>query len=118
MIRIVFFEQDGVYYGLEEKGHSGFDEAGHDVVCAAISAMTMFLINTIEVSYACDVEYTIDEETTDVTVIAKDALPAYSHDEKCQFAISGLFQSYFLQLSDMLDDYYDYLDISVEKRPI
>ena len=50
MIRIVFYRQGEVYYGFEETGHSGFDEAGHDIVCAAVSAMTMFLINAVEVA--------------------------------------------------------------------
>ena len=63
MIRIVFYRQGEVYYGFEETGHSGFDEAGHDIVCAAVSAMTMFLINAVEVGYACDIEYAIDEKT-------------------------------------------------------
>ena len=27
MIRIVFYRQGEVYYGFEETGHSGFDEA-------------------------------------------------------------------------------------------
>ena len=73
MIHIVFYEQGGIYYGFEETGHSGFDEAGHDIVCAAVSAMTMFLINTVEVGYACDIQYAIDEKTTDVRILAASA---------------------------------------------
>ena len=50
MTKIVFFRSGGVFYGFEEQGHTGYGEAGDDILCAAISSMTMFLINTIEVA--------------------------------------------------------------------
>jgi uncharacterized protein YsxB (DUF464 family) len=80
--------------------------------------MTMLIINAIEVSYASDVHYTIDEETTDITVVCKSALPDFSDDEKKSYAISGLFQAYFLQLNDMVEDYYDFIEVSeTEEEP-
>ena len=68
-------------------------------------------VNAIECSYASDVDYKIDEKTTDITVCCKAALPEYSDDEKKSFAISGLFQAYFLQLNDMVEDYYDFIEV-------
>ena len=111
MTTITFFKKNGVYYGFKETGHSGFAEEGNDIVCSALSAMTMLIINAIEVSYASDVEYTIDEKTTDITVIAKAALPGVESDEKKQYAVSGLFYAYYLQLCDLLEDYYDFIDV-------
>ena len=118
MTTVVFYKTNGFYYGFEEQGHTGYGEAGDDVLCAALSSMTMFLLNAIEVSYACDVEYTIDEATTDIKVIAKSALPKYESDEKKQFAVSGLIQAYFLQLMDLIEEYYDYLDVKEIEREI
>ena len=118
MTTFIFYKTDGYYYGFEEQGHTGYGESGDDVLCAAISSMTMFLINAIEVSYACDVQYTIDEKTTDIKVIAKSALPKYESDEKKQFAVSGLIQAYFFQLMDLIEDYYDYLDVKEVEREI
>jgi uncharacterized protein YsxB (DUF464 family) len=112
MVKITFFKRDGVYYGFRETGHAEFDDAGKDIVCAAVSAMTMLVINAIEVSYASDVEYSIDEDTADIEVRAYGALPENSDDEKKQYAISGLLQSYFLQLVDMIEDYDEYLDVT------
>ena len=107
----------GFYYGFEEQGHTGFADAGDDILCSALSAMTMLIINSIEVSYAASVDYTIDEKTSDIKLIAKSALPKYEKDEKKQFAISGLIQAYFLQLMDLLEEYYDYLDVrEIEKE--
>lgn len=111
MTKITFFKQNGIYYGFKEVGHTGFAEAGEDILCAALSSMTMLIINAIEVSYASDVEYTIDDETTDITVICKAALPEYSDDEKKSYAVSGLFQAYFLQLTDMTEDYYEFIEV-------
>ena len=112
MVKVTFFKRDGIYYGFRETGHAGYDEAGKDIVCAAVSAMTMLIINAIEVSYASNVEYSIDEDTADIEVKVLSALPDNSDDEKKQYAISGLIQAYFLQLMDMLEDYDDYLDVT------
>ena len=117
MTTITFYKTGGIYYGFEEQGHTGFAESGDDILCSALSAMTMLIINTIEVSYASSVDYTIDEETTDIKLICKSALPKYEEDEKKQFAISGLIQAYFLQLMELIEDYYDYLDVKeIEKE--
>ena len=118
MTTIVFYKANGFYYGFEEQGHTGYGESGDDVLCAALSSMTMFLINAIEVSYACDVDYKIDEKSTDIRVIAKSALPKYEKDEKKQFAVSGLIQAYFFQLMDLVEEYYDYLDVKEVEREL
>ncbi len=118
MTTITFYKTGGFYYGFEEQGHTGFAESGDDILCSALSAMTMLIINSIEVSYASEVEYTIDEKTTDIRLIAKSALPKYEKDEKKQYAISGLIQAYFFQLMDLVEDYYDYLDVCEIEREI
>ena len=118
MTKVVFFKSNGSYYGFQEIGHTGFAEAGNDILCSALSAMTMLIINAIEISYASDVEYTIDEQTTDIKVIARGALPEYEDDEKKRFAISGLIQAYFFQLNDLVEDYYKFLSVDEIEEPI
>ncbi len=118
MTTVIFYKADGFYYGFEEQGHTGYGESGDDILCSALSSMTMLLINAIEVSYACDVDYKIDEKTTDIKVIAKSALPKYEKDEKKQFAVSGLIQAYFFQLMDLVEEYYEFLDVKEIEREI
>ena len=118
MTKVVFYKTDGVYYGFEEQGHTGYAESGEDILCSALSSMTMLIINAIKISYASDVDYSIDEKTTDIRVIAKAALPKYEKDEKKRFAISGLIQAYFFQLMDLVEDYYEYLDVREIEREI
>ena len=117
MTKLVFFRSGGVFYGFEEQGHTGYGEEGDDVLCAALSAMTMLIINTVEVAYASSVDFTIDEETTNIRVMSKAALPEFEEDELKRYAVSGLFLAYYKQIEDMLEEYYDYLDVSVVDRP-
>ena len=42
----------------------------------------------------------------------------YEKDEKKQYAVSGLIQAYYYQLMDLIEDYYDYLDVKVIERGI
>lgn len=114
MTKVVFYRSGGVFYGFEEQGHTGFGQEGDDILCAALSAMTMLIINTIEVAYASDVEYTIDDETTNIRVRSKAALLEYEEDERKRYAVSGLFMSYFYQLNELLEEYYEFLDVEVK----
>ena len=118
MTTVCFYKTNGIYYGFEEQGHTGFAESGEDILCSALSSMTMLIINTIEVSYASSVDYKVDPKTTDIELIAKSALPKYEKDEKKQFAISGLIQAYFFQLMDLVEEYYEYLDVKEIDREI
>lgn len=118
MTTVVFYKANGYYYGFEEQGHTGYADSGEDILCSALSAMTMLIINTIEVSYASNVDYSIDEVTSDIRLIAKSALPKYESDERKQFAISGLIQAYFFQLMELVEDYYEFLDVREVEREI
>ena len=118
MTKVVFYKQNGNYYGFHEVGHAGYDEAGYDIVCSALSAMTMLIVNTVEVVWGADVKYAYDEDSGDITVTVKEALPEYASTDEKQYAISGLFEGYFYQLMDMIEDYGDYIDVEVEEKPI
>ncbi len=114
MTKIVFFRSGGVYYGFEEHGHTGYADAGDDILCSALSAMTMLVINTIEVAYASNVEYTVDDGAAHIMVRSKAALPEFEEDERKRYAVSGIFLSYFYQLNDLREEYYDFLDVDVK----
>ena len=116
MTKVTFYRRGGVFFGFKETGHTGYGESGDDILCSALSAMTMLIINTVEISYASTVDYQIDEETADIELKVLSALPEYEKDEKKRYAISGLLQGYFFQLNDLTEDYYDYL--TVEEKEI
>lgn len=116
MTKITFFTSGGVYYGFEEHGHTGLGEEGDDILCAALSAMTMLIINAAELSFDSEVDYTIAEDSADVKVVIKSALKRYEGDEKRAYALSGLLKAYYYQLMDLTEEYYDYLDVEAEER--
>ena len=118
MTTVVFYKANGYYYGFEEQGHTGYAESGDDILCSALSAMSMLIINAIEITYNSTADYTVDETTTNIRLIAKSALPKYESDERKQFAISGLIQAYFYQLMDLVEDYYEFLDVKEVEREI
>ena len=45
---ILFRDAEGRYTGFEVKGHSGYAEAGSDIVCAAVSILTTTCVNAME----------------------------------------------------------------------
>ena len=113
MTKIVFLRSGGSFYGFEETGHTGYGEAGEDVLCAALSAMTMLIVNTVEVAYASDVEYDVNEGATKIKVRAKSALAEFEGDERKRYAVSGLFCGYYYQLTDLANEYYENLEVDV-----
>ena len=118
MTKLTFFKRGGRYDGFEEQGHTGYGESGDDPLCAALSAMTMLIVNTIEVSYASSVDWLIDEKTTDIKVVARGALPAYEDDEKKRYAVGGLMQAYYYQLMELVEEYYEFLEVQVKEELI
>ena len=116
MTKVVFYRSNGIFWGFEEQGHTGFADSGEDVLCSAISSMTMLIINTIVTAYGAELDYDIDEKTTDIRVSSCSALPSYESDEKKRFAVAGLFMAYFYQLNDLVEEYYDYLEVDVIEK--
>ena len=116
MTKITFLKRGGIFWGFRETGHTGFGEEGDDILCSALSAMTMLIMNTLEVAYECSFDYKIDDETTDITVKCKSALPEYEKDEKKQFAASGLILGYFYQLNDLVEECYEFLEVDTAEE--
>lgn len=48
MITVEIRKSNGEYTGFSSKGHAGYAEAGLDIICAAVSALTVNTINSIE----------------------------------------------------------------------
>ena len=116
MTKVTFYRHNGVFWGFRETGHTGFGTEGDDILCSALSAMTMLLLNTLEIAYKADFDYTIDDKDASVTVTCNSALPNGNADEKVQFAAAGLFEGYYYQLVDMTEEYYEYLDVTILEK--
>ena len=113
MTKVTFFKRDGVYFGFRETGHTGYGESGNDILCAALSAMTMLIVNTIEVAYDARVDYTIDDGAATITVKVPEIL---SDDGERRFAISGLLMGYMVQLADMQEEHYEFISVDEDEN--
>ena len=48
MITITLYKHQNQYQGFISHGHAGYAEEGYDIICAAVSVLTVNTINSIE----------------------------------------------------------------------
>lgn len=58
---IIRKSRNGEYKGFTCKGHSGFAEKGHDIVCASVSVLIINAVNSMEELAEEDMEVSADE---------------------------------------------------------
>ncbi len=85
-------------------GHSGYAEAGSDIVCAAISAAAELTVTTVNDVCGGKAKLRVKEEEARITL----TLPALcDEEESIQAALTGLM----LYLSNLRDEYPDYIEV-------
>ena len=52
--------------GIEMSGHAGYAEAGKDIVCAAVTALTQTLIRSLEDLARDEIEYEVSPGRADI----------------------------------------------------
>ena len=65
MIKADFFKTDSsskIYTGFRIEGHSGYAEAGKDIVCASVSSMVLLFVNTVNDVFQADFDFRTDDE--------------------------------------------------------
>lgn len=108
MINIsAFTDTSGKYIGFEVKGHAGYDEYGQDIICSAISVLTINLVNSVE---------QLTEQ--------KFSLEEYENEGRLCFHIKGellyetslLMNSYMLGIRSVLEEYGNqYIRINIRE---
>lgn len=48
MIRVKFYYKENNICGFRIDGHAGFAESGYDIICSAVSALSVNAVNSIE----------------------------------------------------------------------
>lgn len=49
MIKITVIKHAGEYRGFVVSGHAGYAKSGQDIICSAVSALTVTTVNALEV---------------------------------------------------------------------
>ena len=90
--------------GFSVSGHSGYAEAGQDIVCAAVSAVVGMAEATINDVCGAKAKVRVKEEDAKVTL----TLPAScDEEESVQAVLAGLL----LYLCNLRDEYPDYIEV-------
>ena len=104
MTRVEFFDQDGRITGFTVSGHSGYGEAGSDIICAAVSTAVQFAECTISDVLGNRVKTKVNEEEARITL----TLPATCESEE---AVQAVLSGMMLTLCSLRDDYPDYIEV-------
>ena len=104
MTRCEFFTEDDRITGFSVSGHSGYAEAGSDIVCAAISAVVTMAEATINEVCGAKAKVRVKEEDARVTL----TLPASCDEED---TVQAVLAGMMLTLMSLRDDYPDYIEV-------
>ena len=104
MTRCEFFMEDGRITGFSVSGHSGYAEAGQDIVCAAISAVVTMAEATINDVCGAKAKVRVKEEQARITL----TLPTSCDEEE---AVQAVLSGMMLTLIGMREDYPDYIEV-------
>ena len=104
MTRVEFFNQNGRIHGFSVAGHSGYAEAGADIVCAAVSTAVTFAECTIHDVLGERTKSKVNEEEARVTLM----LPATCEDEE---AVQAVLTGLMLTLCKLRDEYPEYIEV-------
>ena len=104
MTRCEFFTADDRITGFSVSGHSGYAEAGSDVICAAITAIVTMAEATINDVCGAKAKVRVKEEDARVTL----TLPASCDEEE---SVQAVLAGMLLTLCSLRDDYPDYIEV-------
>ena len=104
MTKCEFFTEDDRITGFTVSGHSGYAEAGQDIVCAAISAVVTMAEATINDVCGAKAKVRVKEEDARITL----TLPASCDEEE---SVQAVLAGMLLTLINLRDDYPDYIEV-------
>ena len=104
MTRCEFFTAEDRITGFSISGHSGYAEAGSDIVCAAISATVTMAEATINEVCGAKAKVRVKNEDARITL----TLPASCDEEE---SVQAVLAGMMLTLLSLRDDYPDYIEV-------
>ena len=104
MTRCEFFTEEDRITGFSISGHSGYAEAGSDIVCAAISAVVTMAEATINDVCGAKAKVRVKDEDARITL----TLPASCDEEE---SVQAVLAGMMLTLISLRDDYPDFIEV-------
>ena len=104
MTRCEFFTENERITGFSVSGHSGYAEAGTDIICAAISAVVNMAETTINAVCGAKAKVRVKEADARITL----TLPASCDEED---AVQAVLAGMMLYLCNLREEYPDYIEV-------
>lgn len=101
MINLTILKSNDAITTLQAKGHSGYAEAGQDIVCSAVSTIMQTTLNGLLEVTKSAVDYEINQDIPFLRISVK------AEDMAAQI----LMKSAYLALKQIADDYKKYIKI-------
>ena len=99
MTKITFYQRvDGTFQGFHSQDHAGYSAEGQDIVCAAVSALVINFVNSLDDHYQIDV----NQEDAEIDVVFTEELSEEG---------SLLLRSLILGLTSVEEEHGQYLDV-------
>lgn len=96
---IIRKNSDGDICGFEMDGHAGFAEYGQDIVCAALSVLTINTINSIEAFAGDLIDVSSDEDKGIITCSFRNRTGNISDEatllmKSYELGVNGIYEQY------------------------
>ena len=108
MTAVSFRMEDDRITGFESKGHSGYAEAGEDIVCAAVTSVVRLVETTVNDVLGLAASVKIREQDASISLRLPGGLDEVT-ESTCQSLMTGLMV-YFAQLHDEYPDNIEVLE--------
>lgn len=89
MISVTLYKDEGNLKGFKVSGHVGYAERGKDIVCAAVSALVINTVNSLEKFTDDETEVSVNEKDGTIELMFKDE-PGHDAELLTKAMISGL----------------------------
>ncbi len=104
MTRCEFFTENDRITGFSISGHSGYAEAGSDIVCSAISAVVTMAEATINEVCGAKAKVRVKDEQARISL----TLPTSCDEED---TVQAVLAGMMITLCSIRDDYPDYIEV-------
>ena len=103
MTKITFYQRvDGTFQGFHSQDHAGYSAEGQDSVCAAVSALVINFVNSLDELTDDHYQIDVNQEDAEIDVVFTEELSEEG---------SLLLRSLILGLTSVEEEHGQYLDV-------
>ncbi|MBQ4582783.1 MAG: ribosomal-processing cysteine protease Prp [Oscillospiraceae bacterium] len=106
MTTITFLTEESRIIGFDAMGHSGYSEAGSDIVCAAITSAVRLVDATVNTVMGLCASVKVNEADASISFRLPGGL-APTAESTCQNLLTGLM----VYLAELHDEYPDNIEV-------